>query len=299
MRPVVLALAAPLTLQGCFLFNTATDDAGFADAQARDASSDAAPDSPDASLGDAGTCPDLGETRLCAPLCGVPCPPLYGCSDLYATCYDIDADPRGNEQCQVNLEFGGQYCYRGARLCAVHEGHRSPGDRSWGGVCVSDEYCRWVQTEPSLEDIRCRYSEGTLFEDGPPDHPCGVGAHPSDPFCGGRCGDTCSRGFIAVTPACVGISETRGFGVCVRTPRPRCSPEDWDHGATQLDECQLAGFGESDCVCMLLSPVELPEYSERGWAVATQTCLAYRERYPGEVRCYDRTGLELESGSRP
>lgn len=286
-----------LLSSGCFLFNTTSDDGGPADATVEAGTVDAAMTF-DGAVGDgsttmdAGECAWLGETRLCSPFCAEPCPPMQGCSTARAFCFPGDSDPRGDEtQCAVDLEFGNPYCYRGARLCAVDERSR-PDEASWVGACVSQEYCRWVLGESSLDHIRCRYSEGTAFVNGPPDEPCGVGAAERSPFCGGRCGDTCPESFLAETPACVGISETRGFGVCTLAAYHRCSPNAIDGGASQLDYCERAAGGP-DCVCMVLSPVELPDYSDRGWGVARQSCVAYRSRFPDNVRCYDRGGREI------
>ncbi|MBX3273919.1 MAG: hypothetical protein KF729_26885 [Sandaracinaceae bacterium] len=194
----------------------------------------------------------------------------------------------------MNLPVGIPYCYRGARLCATSELHRTHED-TWGGVCVDHAYCRWVLGQPELAHIRCRYSEGTLFDEGPPDEPCGTGSDPSWPFCGGQCGDRCPGTYHgpSFSPSCVGISESRGFGVCAPS-RLRCSPVDPSLGLDPiqgLDECQAAGG--VDCVCMLLSPVALPEYADHGWGVARRSCVAYRDRFPTEVRCLDRRGHEL------
>ena len=142
---------------------------------------------------------------------------------------------------------------------------------------------------PELAHLRCRYSEGSLYEDGPPDAPCGSGAHPGSPFCGGRCGDTCPPTSIESfdRPACVGISETRAFGVCVPSPRPRCGVSD----SSGLEDCEY--WAGAPCVCMVLSPIVLPEWADSGWGVRAESCLAYQVQYPGEVRCYDRDGREL------
>ncbi|MBX3269545.1 MAG: hypothetical protein KF729_04760 [Sandaracinaceae bacterium] len=151
---------------------------------------------------------------------------------------------------------------------------------AWSGVCVHPEYCRWLLEQPELTDIRCRYSEGTLFENGPPDQPCGAGADELFGFCGGRCGDTCPDPFDGV-PSCVGVSETRGFGVCARS-RVRCGRRDGS----------VAGIPPGGA-CMLLSPMALPEYAGHGWRVVRETCVAYRARFPEEVRCLGIDGRDL------
>lgn len=174
--------------------------------------------------GDAGMCDWLGSTRLCGPYCGLRCPEeVYACSSTsndFHICENAgpDFEPRGQENCLIDLRFGTPYCYSG-RLCVTS---REPGPDgiTWSGGCVSDEYCRWIQSQPGFERVSCRYTDGLVFEDGPPDDECAAGALPADPFCGGRCGDTCPANpyadFFGGPPSCVGRSETRGFGVCVQ-----------------------------------------------------------------------------------
>lgn len=295
-RLVALAAGASLA-QGCFLFNTADEDAGpdaatdagWRDGEAADGAADAGPF-------DAGEC-WLGTTRLCDPYCSLRCPPeAPSCSDdHYSICASPSTtDPRSHEQCNISLEFGSDYCYSGA-VCALYEAHHLPGDPAWnGGGCVDPTYCRWVLDQPELAQVRCRYSEGTLFVEGPPDHACPSGSDPGAPLCGGRCGDTCPPGFedgAFGRPACVGLSETRGVGVCVPSPRPRCDASRPDGIVRALNECGYQGG--VDCVCMVLSPTELPEFANYGWGVARDSCLAYRERYPAEVRCVDGRGEDL------
>ena len=290
-RTLSRLLIAACTLaigQGCFLLNGTEEDAGT-DAEtgvSSDASNDGSDGSGDASGDpDAGLCEPFGTTRLCDPYCAARCPPERNwCSEVYYVCQATEStDPRGREDCIVHVALGGDYCYTGRRFCLTSDRFR-PTDASWGGTCVDEQLCSWVMEQSELEHLRCRYSEGTLYEDGPPEAPCGDGAPALSPFCGGRCGDTCA------STACVGISETRAFGVCVPTPRPRCwldSP--LPNGV--VEDCERRGG--RPCACMVLSPVELPEWASSGWPVFRDSCLAYQRHYPDEVRCYDRNLREL------
>ena len=185
---------------------------------------------------------------------------------------------------------GLDYCYRGT-LCATHNDLMRPEEESWPGVCVDPEYCRWALEQPELEGVHCRYSDATVFSEGPPDEPCGEGAAERGPFCAGQCGDTCPASFVGLPYACVGVSEVRGFGVCTPAPSSPCTIGlMFDDPA--LDDCERAGGAE--CVCMHLAPAATPsEFDDAGWGVAEQSCLAYQAHYPDQVRCVDRDGREL------
>lgn len=240
---------------------------------------------------DGGMCTWFGSTRECTPWCGLPCPPGSVCGgDRFGVC-----SPAA-ESCSISLVSGWQYDCRGGRVCLTREDGRISDDH-WSGRCVASEYCRWLNANAAARpDLRCRYSEGTLFVDGPPEHECALGAYEHDPLCGGRCGDACPA-YMSDRGGCVGVSETRGFGVCVPDSRARCNPPPADV-SSDLGRCSiqlnlLSGDPDVRCACMILSPTEPPEYSGNGWAVSLETCLAYRARYPDEVRCVDETWSDL------
>lgn len=289
-----VVLTGTLVVAGCFESNTVREDGGTPDH--RDAAHDAAAWSDAGMSVDGGMCERIGDVRLCQPYCGLRCPDgeRY-CNDTFAICQSTSApDQRGHESCAVHLSVGNPYCYTG-NLCVANE-TRMPTDTSWSGACVGQDYCRWIREQPELEHLLCRYSEGLPFENGPPSHECAPGAHPQNPFCGGACGDTCPAHFHEYPIGCAGISETRGFGVCVPDMRRRCDAAGllWeDLGASCQNELLLGGAEDIACVCMVLAPVLMEEYADRGWVVSQQSCLAYRSRYPGEVRCFDYRGREL------
>lgn len=287
-------LTSTLAVAGCFESNTVREDGGRP--HDRDAAHDAAASSDSGTSVDGGMCERVGGVRLCRPYCGIRCPDgeRY-CNETFAICQSTRSpDPRGREDCIVSLSHGREYCYTG-RLCVVSDEYM-PSDASWGGACVGEDYCRWIREQPELEHLLCRYSEGLPFEDGPPRDECAPGAHPQNPFCGGACGDTCRPHHYDYPVGCAGISETRGFGVCVPDMRRRCDAAGllWEDLG---DSCQAAlivsGAEDIACVCMVLSPVLMEEYADRGWVVSQQSCLAYRARYPDEVRCFDSRGSEL------
>ncbi len=286
-----ISLLSALLLGACFQSSVPGDDGGVG---LLDAAVDGAIDRSSIDV-DGGMCERLGDVRLCGPYCGLACPrgEQY-CNEYFALCQSTLSTPRGQESgCQVDLWGGGPYCFTG-RLCATLDEAAMP--RSWGGACVGEEYCRWVMEQPDLADVRCRYSDGTLFVDGPPDHECAPGAAPQLPFCGGACGDTCPANPLGYPIGCAGISETRGFGVCVPDMTFRCEATGpwYEMGARSCAAVlSLSDADDYRCACMLVSPVLVEEYAERGWVVARQSCLAYRDRYPGEVRCFDDRGAEI------
>lgn len=224
----------------------------------------------------------------------LPCPSGTWCNPFFELCQPTEA----GENCSIDLRHGTPYNCRDGRVCVTNE-RRRPTEWSWGGGCFDLEYCRWLEDNPDVrDDLGCRYSEGTLFEDGPPDHECAPGADALAPFCGGACGDACPI-YPRAYGGCVGVSETRGFGVCVPQGAVRCEPASIEATSAALGACfnelwALSGDPEQECVCMALSPTLLPEYADNGWAVARQSCVAYRARYPGEVRCLDATWSEID-----
>ena len=293
VRSAALALAACL-LSSCYLFNGQNEDGG--------PPGDAGPDRMDGGIpadgGDAGAtadggatdCPTFGSTRTCAIHCGAACvPPAGWCSEYFHVCQLTESsDPRGLEECRVDLEGISRWCYSG-RFCAVVD----PLPDGSGGACVDEGFCAFVlESDPG---VRCRYSEGEYYVDGPPGVPCGRGGLPQSGFCGGACGDTCGPiplVFRRDGPNCVGINEARGFGVCAPTNHRCHPPPDVD-----FPECErrlaLLGATDNRCACMLLAPALLPEYADHGWAVSRQSCLAYREHYPEQVRCMDEAWTDL------
>ena len=283
----LVALALALPAGGCYLFSTGGD--GGPDAAAGlDASADGARD---ASLPLDAECLSFGANRLCGELCPLPCPEGFSCWDpeVRQICTDQGLhDPRGREDCSVDVRAGGDFCYSG-RYCPAYEAGFDPAGGS-GGTCVDEGYCAWAR-ERGL-GVQCRYSEGQPYVNGPPDVPCGAGAVPGAGFCGGACGDTCAvtAVFTMDPAACVGLSEERGFGVCAPFSF-RCAPDLVPEDTLMECERRILSPGAT-CACMLL-PGPLPEYADHGLAVARQTCLAYQRYFPDQVRCVDETWTDL------
>lgn len=201
-------------------------------------------------------------------------------------------DERGTDDCSRRSDDGYalKYCL-GGRVCAQDED---------GELCVDPEYCRWMRERegepwPTAE---CVYSDGTVFVDGPPDAPCGEGAHPAAGFCGGRCGDTCPSVIASpvLGPSCFGLSEHRAFGVCSLSPNPHCDPSG---AAERLRDCSIevaarsGGTTLEPCACMRLTREPGGTFPEHGDPVSAQSCLAYRAIYPDQVSCRDAEWNEL------
>lgn len=230
-----------------------------------------------------------GDLRMCGSSCPHPCPADRSWCGGDDICYSGE-----EEECRVSLEGGGTFCASGG-FCAADEVRWRLMGRT-GGRCFSESYCRYLQDGGGDPERRCRYSEGQPYVDGPPDVPCGTGAWPEGPFCGPTCGACPANLWDPNTPpGCVGVSEERGFGVCAPYPW-RCSPEGGvNERALMQCETRLTALGGwSRCACMLFEPPGDPAFADHGWPVAAQSCLAYRDHFPGQVRCMDASWNELE-----
>lgn len=242
---------------------------------------------------DGGMCDSFGATQVCRPYCGLPCPRGSVCAGAAFIGSELGVCVPVNEGCSIGEGGGTRYYCLEYRACLTwdHDPYITG--------CVDPEYCRWLVENPEERpNQRCRYSDGTLFESGPPHDDCAPGADPIDPFCGGSCGD-CPV-YPRNNQGCIGVSDARGFGVCVPLSRERCRPSSDIDTANALAGCSwqmrglVGGDDPQECLCMLLSPTDPPDLGEVGWAVSQQTCRAYRDRYPGEVRCVDVSWTDVE-----
>jgi hypothetical protein len=148
--------------------------------------------------------------------------------------------------------------------------------------------------------LDCVWSDGTPVVTGHPEVACPPSVSPNAPFCGGSCGyvacpEVAGGGYDILSPrggsrSCAGVSDQRGYGVCLWSDT-RCVSnlplevrEDW------FDQCRDAYRGQP-CACMILEPPV--EGVERGSFVLASACTAYASAHPGTVRCRDAQWNEL------
>ena len=149
---------------------------------------------------------------------------------------------------------------------------------------------RWICEAARDVDIgaRCRYTDGSVFENGPPDEgACPPAPAERTPFCGGDCWGCPEHERSPTTDVplgihCMGQSEERGFGICAFGDSP-CA-QDRPQGIGSPARCP--SFYGGPCACMRLRNSE-GELREWGHATLAASCVAYRERYPGSVECMD------------
>ncbi len=290
MRPVLLPLLVSLSLSaGCYAKHGARDDASL-DSGAIDAGVDS---SIDASVdGGDPSCPWLGPYRPCGDGCahdyyGNICRPVDQLCDYRVNlCFPtVDFGPRGVLGCYVGYpdphpepRLPPTYCWDGKPCLAGH--------------CVDDSVCRIA---PEFrEGMQCVYSDGTLYESGPP-YPdsCPSGGDPRTPFCGGPCGECPvfdyqddSFAFEAQS-SCIGLSETRGLGICTFFRPNGCARGDTDPlGVFPLME--LLGLGTPACL-VLLDPSKPDGFEDIGTPTMASSCRAWLSRFSdAPYACLDR-----------
>jgi hypothetical protein len=218
------------------------------------------------------------------------------CEHSAGVCRGPDFDENGEpvtDSCAVYLEGAGRarYCETGFH-CVVNEVELADEDGPWEGVCMPTEYCEALSSlDPPITTrigaVSCIYSDGTPFVDGPPSEPACPPSNPSYPFCGGVCGegDPCVVTTVDsqfVTP-CVGVSESRSFGVCAQG-QSACRQGELEFNDTQLFGCEL--IAAEPCSCMeLLPPREgTPRHAR---IVPLSVCRSYASYHPGLVECLD------------
>lgn len=236
-------------------------------------------------------CEPIGGYTRCGPTCPTAdCGPGIVCVDELQICSPqtgfADGVEQGPNNCWIGYEDTdtAEYCWNGD-LCAERAGPDGYGDDRFGGRCVREAYCQEViRTEVGS---RCRYSDRSYYADGPP-YPdvCPDGGHPLLGFCGGPCG-ACPvmdlRGVSNDNVDCIGVSESRGWGICAFRGDQMC----------QRDQRvgQLAGYsdilGETFACLVPFDPSSDDGLARRGWIVLLETCLAYREAFGDEFDCVD------------
>lgn len=235
-------------------------DAGL---DAGNASFDAGPGSPDASMIDGSVVDAAVEPERCS-------------ADDMLDCYCWAEDPRrGPAYCitprgaPIEVCDVGNGCSTSDHLCndlAAPE----RGFPASAGVCVSLSMCAWLRARDSR--TRCYYEDGTLYDTGVlASAPCD--AADSGLVCGPGCGE-CPGG-----RECVGVSERSGLGLCVRTPVAE-SPDRCGEGYASCGSDQR-------CVGFVLPEGVSFARAERVWhrCVARETCTRLAEWYPDRFYC--------------
>jgi len=253
---------------------------------------------------EAAECGCVAGFRRC-DTCELRCILGEGCREELGVCRARDSDDFGGrgfaDTCRFRTDgashpgyaggSGGEFCVTG-NVCAVEVGATGTEDDQLAGICMPVEFClaRESADPPLPEGRRCVYADGSEVVDGPPPVACPPFEHPKTLFCGGSCGERVCPGrggrVGGITdPAypCVGLSETRGFGLCALSEE-RCLLAEPDHTHLLIDGCSL---GEDEpCVCMVPQPQEGER--QEGYPVFESACRAYVAGLPpGVADCRD------------
>ena len=288
-RVLVVSLFLATLWTGCYAQHGIHSDDGGLDTGLRDASADHLVDP---------ACPWLGPYRPCGGGCahdplGIVCS-LVGevCDYEFNLCFPVlQFDPRGSDGCAVghpdphpDVDFPPVSCWNG-KLCLTQ-------DPSAGGFCVDDSTCRLAPDY--REGMHCVYSDGTLFENGPP-YPdaCPSPADARTPFCGGPCGECPvfdyggSSLFEEAQSGCVALSETRGLGVCTMFKEYGCARGDLNPLGV-FGQFDAYGLGVPACL-VLLDPSKPDGLSDFGAPTMAASCRAYLARFPdAPYACLDQ-----------
>lgn len=185
-----------------------------------------------------------------------------------------------------------RYCWQGNQICAVPP-ERDGSPTEFRGYCVERSYCEEAAARGL--SIRCLWSDGSESERAPPEVPScptSPAPYPLLPFCGGACGDCALRpvwGRDENPTACLGRSDTQAVGLCVdsattpcyRVPRP--APEDRSASGICRTGRPWDNYHGATCVCVAMLRDGVPD--DYGLVTVAETCLAYRELFPGVVEC--------------
>jgi len=241
----------------------------------------------DASAGSG--CDDLGGFRVCGPEseCSIDCPFSTECREGLGVCRPAMRDSQGHgDGCEFVLDTTGVsgLGWTGNPCAVLDPAQDGSHDRPYSGVGMPPSYCAAALDSGVRQ--RCVYADGTVFREGPPTASCPSALSSEVQFCGGACaGVECpfvwDRGQRA--HACAGLSEDRGYGVCV-FGRHRCSRA---NVSSRLDECE-SWYGRP-CVCMV--PVPSP-VDNLGFPVLQEICQRYSDDYPSHLRCLNRVWTE-------
>ncbi|MEM9073075.1 MAG: hypothetical protein AAGE52_31510 [Myxococcota bacterium] len=219
---------------------------------------------------DGGSCELVGPWRACGVRCDQGCDDDSVCAFELGVCAPAPAE-LGMDTCVIRRDFDttNHYCYGNDRFCATTAAPNDDGSRS--GTCVPRAAC-----EVSLAEFpfTCFYADGADFGRGPPAFDGECGGEEEASMCGGRCGgcEPVVRG--REFQFCVGVSSTRGAGVCAVSPR-RCDLR------YPIGDARFSDTPERGCLLT-------PEEPDVGWVVLMETCLAYRAQFDG-IECRDES----------
>ncbi len=231
---------------------------------------------PDGPLPDGTDCSEVDGFRRCGSDCPYLCPgtPPVRCNSLVPLCLPADRD-----QCEFGVgdTIPLYYCYGGGPCLLAGEGQATP---SQPGTCVSTDLCLTDYHDAGLPAFHCVWTDMTPVTRPPPEAGCPLPADPRAPFCAGACGAVdCPAPSV---PLCVGLSDTRAFGVCVWRGFP-CSEAHMPQLQGFLQQC--SDDYRAPCACMVLDPQPAEAPFPRGSIVLATTCLTYQTVYPHGVEC--------------
>lgn len=158
------------------------------------------------------------------------------------------------------------------------------------GLCMTPEFCMDL-AGADLPFTECRYSDLTTLDVGPAAGACPPSIDERTPFCGGSCGSVaCPQATLlgeVVPTACVGVSDTRPFGVCPLETVATCG-----EGFNDWAFCEMT-YGEP-CACMVLGPRADDVEDVFGFVVMRRACVAYRDEVGASVDCRDYDWRSIE-----
>lgn len=223
------------------------------------------------------------------------CPRGTRCVEALHVC--LPPVTSGTSGCWMN-EAVSDYCDSGGACQLTERGENLSGPCAPASLCLA-------LAEAGLSPD-CVWSDRTSVVSGPPPATCAAPDDARAPFCGGACeGVSCpSRpggGGSVVNPSggstqCVGVSDTRGFGMCVWSAtycREPLDPEDPDEVAAWQywqDLCR-EGYDGEPCACLVLEP---QEGRQRGYYTLRTACLAYAAAHPGRASCREASWAIIE-----
>ncbi len=268
-------------------WDAATPDAPPLDSP--DMRHDAGAPLPDGDLPDGTDCSEVAGVRRCGlEQCPYLCPgsPPVRCSNYVPLCL-----PRTGGGC--TYEVGEptdppEHCSSGGPCVLPGEG---PPESGQAGACLPIEYldlCLTDWREVDLPPFHCMWTDMTMVRRAPPAATCPPAPDPRAPFCAGACSEVeCPA---PSTGLCLGLGDSRGFGVCARSGVP-CFEDMSPFFRHYLEEC--ARDYDAPCACMVLHPQPPEAPFPRGNIVLADACLAYERAYPEGVECRDADWVRL------
>lgn len=238
------------------------------------------------------TCGCIDGFRRC-DTCEEDCPFGWSCSDSALVCRNRPL-PDHFETCLFVSDGDGRvghYCSTGLP-CVVDAAQQGTSESPFSGVCMPESFCRSISTaDPPLAEARkCVYSDGSDFINGPPTSECPFN-DASARWCGGSCGssDMCPDvpvfGIVMTYEpgSCLGVSETRGYGMCA-VSRDVCRQSEPADNQIALTNC--GGTENESCVCVVADGDDV------GIIATDSACSAYASSH-SDVSCRGANWEEL------